>query len=222
MLTEIIAKYIQEKRQAEIRDNSKFRVSDAGRCHLMRYWKRQGKPASDMPDDRQLRVFEAGHVFHIWLQDILRPKGALIEVPVEDEHRMGHVDAIVQGDEGVILYDFKTVHSRKFHHNRKEGGNGDIHYAMQAYTYATMLPPSIQKELTDIRIAYISKDDLCIEEVSVFRMPDLPAKTTKDWEILLDSWIKKVEPNPNPLNWECKYCIYRSSCFYPVNCNIKL
>ena len=25
------------------RDNSKFRVSDAGKCRLMRYWKRQGK-----------------------------------------------------------------------------------------------------------------------------------------------------------------------------------
>jgi len=222
MLEKIIDNYIAEKRQAELRDHSKFRVSDAGRCRLMRYWKRQDKPASDLPDERQLRVFEVGHVFHVWLQDILKPKGALIEVPVEDEHRIGHVDAIVQSDEGIILYDFKTVHSRKFHHNRREGGNGDIHYAMQAFTYATMLPPSLQRELTDIRIAYISKDDLCIEEVSVFRYPALPEKTKDDWEILTECWNSQKEPNPNPLPWECKYCIYKSSCFYPSNCNVEL
>ncbi|MEM2963737.1 MAG: hypothetical protein QXN01_04560, partial [Candidatus Anstonellales archaeon] len=72
MLETIVDTYIAEKRAEQIRPLDKFRVSDAGRCHLMRYWKRQGKPASDEPDARTQRVFEVGHVFHVWLQDLLQ------------------------------------------------------------------------------------------------------------------------------------------------------
>jgi CRISPR/Cas system-associated exonuclease Cas4 (RecB family) len=210
MLTEIIAKYIQEKRQAEIRDNSKFRVSDAGRCHLMRYWKRQGKPASDMPDDRAQRIFEVGNVFHVWLQDVLTETGRLFEkeLRVEDTHRIGHIDAIVHTDKGLVLYDFKTVHSRKFHWKRKEGMNGDLHYAMQAFTYSTMLRTGV----VDVRIAYISKDDLCIEEVSVLQIDDIAEYVYQDWLTLISAWERRERPTPNPAEWECKYCIYRTEC----------
>jgi CRISPR/Cas system-associated exonuclease Cas4 (RecB family) len=218
MLSELINSYIEDKRKTEIKDNSKFRVSDAGRCHLMRYWKRQGKPASDLPDGRTQRVFEVGHVFHKWLQDILKAKGLLVEceVKVEDIHRIGHADAVVKGnrdDNGFILYDFKTVHSRKFHWKRKEG-NGDLHYAMQAMTYALLLPFGVD----DIRIAYISKDDLCIDEVSIFEIDnEIADKTKTDWRALILTWEKGEEPQPNPMDWECKYCIYRTECITNIN-----
>lgn len=210
MLANVVDEYIAEKRAEQINSHDKFRVSDAGRCHLMRYWKRQGKSATDEPDARTQRVFEVGHIFHKWLQDLLQKKGILVEKEkeVEDIHRIGHADAIIQNEKGLILYDFKTVHSRKFHYKRKEGNNGDIHYYMQAYTYATMLPFGV----SDIRIAYISKDDLCIEEVTV---PDEISETVmRDWSILIEAWKKGQEPEPNPMSWECNYCIYRSSCTY--------
>lgn len=212
MLANLVDEYIATMRAEQISHHDKFRVSDAGRCHLMRYWKRQGKPFSDEPDARTQRVFEVGHVFHVWLQDLLDKKGFLIEreKEVEDIHRIGHVDAIIQTEQGLILYDFKTVHSRKFHHKRKEGNNGDIHYHMQAYTYATMLPFGV----ADIKIAYISKDDLCIEEVSVMNTDDIYEYVMQDWHVLIDAWYMQEEPKPNPMNWECKYCVYRSSCQY--------
>lgn len=211
MLANLVDSYIAEKRAEIIRPSNKFRVSDAGRCHLMRYWKRQGKPASDEPDARAMRVFEVGHVFHGWLQDLLQEKGVLKakELPVEDTHRIGHLDAIVMEEEWLILYDFKTVHSRKFHWKKKEGGNGDLHYAIQAFTYAVMLPFPV----ADVRIAYISKDDLCIEEVSVLELfRDIGERTRQDWYTLIDAWNSQTEPTPNPMAWECKYCIYKSSC----------
>lgn len=212
MLVNIIDEYIAEKRAEQNRSHDKFRVSDAGRCHLMRYWKRQGKPVSDEPDARTQRVFEVGHVFHVWLQDLLEKKGLLIEkeFEVEDLHRIGHADAIVKTDIGLVLYDFKTVHSRKFHHKRKEGHDGDLHYMMQAYTYALMLPFGV----ADIRIAYVSKDDLCIEEVSVFSYPNIDELVKQDWADLISSWEAQKEPLPTPKDWECKYCIYRSACDY--------
>ncbi|MEM7828549.1 MAG: PD-(D/E)XK nuclease family protein [Candidatus Aenigmatarchaeota archaeon] len=212
MLENIVDSYIAEKRAEQIRPHDKFRVSDAGRCHLMRFWKRQGKPATDEPDARTQRVFEVGHVFHVWLQDLLQKTGLLLhkEYRVEDMHRIGHIDAIVRVGEALILYDFKTVHSRKFHHRRREGGNGDMHYAMQAWTYAQMLPFGVE----DIRIAYISKDDLCIDEVSVLDIDDISEYVKQDWFSLIDSWVRQEEPRPNPADWECKYCIYKSSCQY--------
>jgi hypothetical protein len=210
MLAEIVDDYIAKKREAEKRDNSKFRVSDAGRCHLMRYWKRLGIPASDQPDTRTQRVFEVGHVFHRWIQDVIQMKGLLeeMEYRVEDEHMIGHIDAIVHGPEGLILYDFKTVHSRKFHYKRKEGNNGDMHYAIQAYTYSMMVPFPVH----DARIAYISKDDLCIEEVSVFKIDNIFDLVRNDWFPLVQAWRKQEEPIPSPMDWECRYCIYKTKC----------
>lgn len=211
MLEIIINNYIAEKRVKNIRHHDKFRVSDAGRCHLMRYWKRQRKPVSDVPDSRTQRVFEAGHVFHVWLQDLLQEKDLLIvrEKEVEDSHRIGHIDAIVMDGEARILYDFKTVHSRKFHYKQKDGNNKDMHYAVQAYTYAIMSPVCID----DVRIAYISKDDLCIEEVSVEKTyPNISSLYENDWFPLFEAWERQEEPKANPAEWECKYCIYRSSC----------
>jgi len=216
MIELIIDSYIAELNNNEIcdKDNVKFRVSDAGRCHRMRYWKRQGKPASDLVDSRTKRVFEVGHIFHKWVQNILLKQGVLesMEVRVEDTHRVGHADALIRTPSGLVLYDFKTVHSRKFHHKRKEGA--DIHYLMQAVTYATMLPVKV----SDIRIAYISKDDLCIEEVSVFEYEGIQSLTEKDWNDLIFAWEKQIEPEPKPMQeWECKYCIYRTECLTSIN-----
>ena len=209
----IIDQYIAEQRseQDQDRHHDKFRVSDAGRCHLMRFWKRQGKPFTDQPDERTRRVFEVGHVFHRWIQDILQKKGLLIakELEVKDEHRIGHVDAIVRyADDWLVMYDFKTVHSRKFHWKKKEGGNGDLHYAMQAWTYYQMC----NLDIHEVRIAYISKDDLCIDEILVSDYDSIGSKTREDWEMLITAWEKGEEPKPNPMDWECKYCVYRSIC----------
>lgn len=208
-IEEVINSYLIEKRESEKRDNTKFRISDAGRCRLMRYWKRQGRPFSDEHDARVLRIFEVSTMIHKWLQDILQAKGILeaVEFRVEDEHRLGHVDAIVRTESGLILYDFKTVNSRKFHY-KKENGFDDVHHAMQAVSYAMMLP----FQVSDVRIVYVSKDDLQIEEVSVLNFEGIFEKTKEDWEILIRAWIENSEPEPNPLPWECQYCVYKSIC----------
>jgi len=179
MLAKMIDEYVQEKLAQKERDNSKFRVSDAGRCRHMRYLKRLGVEFSDEYESRVLRVFEVGHVFHRWVQAVLEEKGLLFakEYEVEDEHRLGHIDAIVKTEEGLILYDFKTVHSKKFNFLDRVGV--DEHYSMQAVSYYLLLPEEIRKEIVDVRIAYISKDDLRIAEFSVLT-PEVIEKTEED------------------------------------------
>jgi CRISPR/Cas system-associated exonuclease Cas4 (RecB family) len=210
MLANLVDTYISEKRNTNDSGNDKFRVSDAGRCHLMRYWKRQGKPASDDFDERTLRVFEVGHVFHVWLQDLLIEKGILVgkEFEVEDIHRRGHIDALIQTESGLLLYDFKTVHSRKFTYLTDES---DRHYHMQAASYTLMLPFGV----AETRIAYISKDDLRILELPV-DVEEIKDAVTADWYTLVSAWANQKEPTPNPQDWECRYCTYRASCEHAI------
>jgi len=209
MIAKTINEYIAEQRNVERKKSGKFSVSDAGRCHLMRYWKRQEKPTTDEPDERAFRVFQVGHLFHEWIQHILEKQNLLKmkEFVVEDEHRKGLVDAICTYEDKTILYDFKTVHSRKFHYMRQAEVDApqDLHYCLQALTYESMLPFPVDS----VRIAYISKDDLCIEELEV---PDFSMELTDDWTKLITCWTYQTEPIAKPMDWECGYCSYRSGC----------
>jgi CRISPR/Cas system-associated exonuclease Cas4 (RecB family) len=143
------------------------------------------------------------------VQDILTQQGLLKmkEFVVEDEHRKGILDAICHYEDKVILYDFKTVHSRKFHYmrNAEIDAPQDMHYCLQALTYEAMLPFPVDS----VRIAYISKDDLCIEEIEV---PDFSTELTDDWQKLITCWTYQQEPTAKPMDWECGYCSYRSGC----------
>lgn len=209
MIEQMINEHIAQDRAQEERRNDKFRCSDAGRCQLMRYWKRQGKPSSDDFDERTLRVFEVGHLFHRWIQGILHDKGVLLqaEMEVEDLHRIGHIDALVRDKDGLlVLYDFKTVNSRKFSYLTTES---DLHYHYQAATYAMMLPFGVAA----VKLAYISKDDLRIVEVPV-DVEGLREEVEEDWHSLAGAWNMQREPVPNPMPWECKYCGYCSACPY--------
>ena len=59
-------------------DAPKFRVSDAGRCRLYRYWKRQGKERLQ-PDAKGLRIMEAGNLYHAFLTYALHESGVLLD-----------------------------------------------------------------------------------------------------------------------------------------------
>lgn len=205
MLAKMLDEYLEFNRTPLVGEGSKFHVSDAGRCHLYRFWKRKAVEPTDLPSTRALRIFEVGNVFHSWLQDVLDKSGNLIskELTVEDQHRKGRIDAIVNINGQKILYDFKTVHSKKFSYDQL-----DAHYCMQAYTYKTML----NQPVDDVKVLYISKDDLRLYEISVYGLKDIDVKVRNDWESLIESWVKDKEPEPNPNDWECRYCIYKTRC----------
>ena len=207
--------------------SGKFNVSDAGKCRLMRYWKRQGKTIVE-PDERAFRVFEVGHIIEKWVISMLNTKTAPItfqeQVLVEDEHRKGFADLIFYTpDSQTILYDIKTVHSRKFWRNEKEGWDkADLHYKCQVLTYNSMLP----KPCNSLRLLYVSKDDLCMAEVGVTGNESAPEGDTTalnikeycdyDWLYLINRWKAKIEPIANPMAWECEYCGYKDTCEFKL------
>ena len=131
------------------------------------------------------------------------------EQPVKDEHRSGRIDAVTLQDGQYILYDFKTVHSKKFWYLTKKKET-DPQYAHQIVTYLDMLKGQFGDP--QLRILYISKDDLALEEV-VIRPQDWLQEVRRGWSELYEYWEGDVLPPAEPkFGWECKYCNWRDLC----------
>lgn len=100
-----------------------FRGSSAGQCKRYVLLKRLNVPiVPERIEDasRTTRVFEAGHKFHEWIQDITL-KAELSKLQ-EVELRIGgdgfdlrgHFDDLILVDDHLILYDYKTANSKAF------------------------------------------------------------------------------------------------------------
>lgn len=224
MLTQIINEHIQQRQitDTESRDNSKFRVSDAGKCRLMRYWKRQGKPGKQDWTPDVLKAMQLGVNIHEYIQQIVMelPRGvsrALREQRLEDEHRIGHFDLYLElsepftSDTGhlvqTILYDIKTRGSKQWFYFEKEGRKSDPAHEYQLLSYDLM---AVDLPVDECRIAYVNRDTLEICE-NIISFGDY-AGVKDDWDLLISAWNKQEEPAPNAQKWECKYCMYRDDC----------
>jgi len=210
LLDGLIAAYLKKNHQEAV-NPEKFRISEAGRCRLMRYLKRRGVPPSNAMDDRMLRVFEVGTVIHRLLQDVLRKHDVLIaeEFLVEDAHRRGHIDALVRFEGKTILYDFKTISAQRLATLEAPSRN----YLFQIVTYAELLPMPVD----DLRIAFVEKDSLSVVEFSVRESCDYAAlseEVAEDWRLLIDAWERRCPPVPDPatVGVECPWCVYRDYC----------
>lgn len=155
------------KKSQEVRNYGNYwSASSAGYCMRKNIFERLGVPRIENESDaRKQRVFEVGHIFHKWMQDITKDAGLSIaqEIELQDENLMvrGHFDdlilmkALIEADEGhnkahaqdkLILYDYKTQNSRAFTYQK----NSPISYfhKMQVGTYMYMLRNSFDVWLT--------------------------------------------------------------------------
>lgn len=201
------------------RDTSRFRVSDAGKCRLMRYWKRQGKPGQ--PYDGNPFVLEAGNLLHAYIQHAVIDQGLMIacEKPLEDEYRIGHFDMLIRDTERsrlgqyATLYELKTVSAKQFYYKQRNAAPDRLH-VFQIVSYAWMYLQEDQShvDLTDLRIAYLNRDSLQLLEFLVDFQTYISA-VTSDWGKLFDAWNSQQEPEPNAESWECKCCQYAATCY---------
>lgn len=194
------------------RDNSKFRLSDAGRCRLMRYYKRQGKPATSTLTPDVLLQMQAGNLIHAYIERAAHEMDYLVasEDRLEDEHRIGHFDMIIKdfdGSGGLILYDIKTISSKKAYYMAKDGKQADPQHVAQVNSYATLYR-KFGGELDELRIAYVIRDTMEVLEAPISHSAAVEA----DWNILIGAWICQEPPAANPDKWECAYCPYKNEC----------
>jgi len=236
MLTDIIKEYFHIRTVSGVFDfdlrikihveypfeDKKFRMSDAGRCRLYRYWKRQGKEMKP-PDTSNMLTMEAGNVLHSWIGNAIEGAGYLIESEglLEDADRVGHFDVLFEYEGKTILADLKTVNGKKMYYLKKNGNSPDLHHVYQliSYWYAIeeeQIGDPILNEGEHIDhtcIFYVNRDNWSeIHEVEIERKPLLISQIQDDWEILLDAWKVNTEPKANPEDWECRFCPFKSIC----------
>lgn len=209
--------YYLKKKSEEIRNYGEYwSASSGGYCMRRVIFERLGVPHVEKDSDaRKQRLFEAGHVFHKWYQDITKNAGISIaqELELQDEDLMvrGHIDDLVLLDGKLILYDAKTQNSRAFTYQK--GRPISYYHKMQLGTYMYMLRKKkdglnwddpiegkrivwgLTKDLTEARILKISKDDLRMDENQLLWDEQLEDDIVNYWEKLNSYWAdKKIPP----------------------------
>lgn len=164
----LVDKYLAEKASAERDYGNYWSASSAGYCMRLNIFRRLGVPR--VPEiqegwERTTRVFESGHIFHEWIQGITKKAGLSIasEVELQDEDLMirGHFDDLVlvydnpqhleaefgtsEQDGHLILYDYKTAHSKSFEYAK--GRPMSYYHKYQLASYMMMLRRHAKAEL---------------------------------------------------------------------------
>lgn len=196
---------------------NKFRMSDAGKCRLMRYWKRQGKPATLPMSPEVIRAMQVGIILHDFVgqviaQHYLASGGTRLEGELQDEHRIGHYDALVQTVDGSILYDIKTINEKKAYMEKNNTTAADLQHQHQhqIVTYASML---ITPRPDTLLIAYIERGSLRVIRECTINYEQQIQSVQADWRALINAWEEQREPLANPdAAWECTYCGYGANC----------
>ena len=162
--------------------------SSAGYCMRKVIFDRLGvDPVND--DARKQKVFSVGHIFHEWIQGLTKDAGVSVAQELElidDNYKIkGHIDDLIKTENGLVLYDYKTQHSRAFNYKRP-GMN--YYHKMQLGTYMMMLNQTktpdgdeIENPVDEARILKISKDDLRMSEEQLFWTPELEAEVKDYW-----------------------------------------
>lgn len=210
----LIKEHLRKKAQEKRDYGDYWSASSAGYCMRLQIMRRLGVPkVPELKDDedRQTRVFEAGHVFHEYYQRVTKESGASIaqEVELVDDDIMvkGHFDdlvAIHYDDDGeptkfggesyakkLILYDYKTAHSGAF--KWKQGRDMGHYHKMQLATYLYMIRKQ-GKEVNEARILTISKDDMREDEKQLLWTPALEKQVVEYWNTLNGYWKSKKLP----------------------------
>ena len=118
--------YLKARSEEKRNYGEYWSASSAGYCMRLNIMRRLGVPRVPELEDNatQTRIFEAGHIFHEFLQRITKDAGLSIasEVELQDENLMirGHFDDLILKDGKLLLYDYKTAHSASFKFKKQQ------------------------------------------------------------------------------------------------------
>lgn len=223
--------YLKEQSEKVRNYGDYWSASSAGYCMRLNIMRRLGVPkVPELADNAtQTRIFEAGHIFHEWLQRITKNAGISIasELELQDEDLMirGHFDDLILQNDHLILYDYKTAHSASFNYKKNRTEIGHYH-RYQLGTYMMMLrKKNVHKnnadntitfikpgmELTEARILSISKDDLRMHEDQLLWSDDLRRDILGYWNSLNEYWNRKKMPPCTCLEYDGGFMGKRSA-----------
>jgi hypothetical protein len=201
----------QEARKGKQR-SGKYSPSSLGKCFRAQYWNRKDFPKSNPIDERTLRVFRSGDLFHDFVQQVIIKQfpECKVEVMVQDDDFLGFADIVNTAE----VIDVKSQHSQSFHYMDKE----DIKVSrkpnwLQVMLYAKLL----NKERG--RLVFVSKDDLSIREY-VQPLSDWQEELDAEIKTLKQIWLDDKLPPATPRAYcdkegkskECQYCSWLDVC----------
>lgn len=194
-----------------------WRCSSLGSCPRKHFYARLGIEPTSPPDERTQRVFEVGNIFHEWIQSLVmdttisQPDDAIVEQELYDQELDlgGRYDMRIKTRGKDILFDIKTQHSRAFWwmlqkakgYTKKDGtkipptpiSEQKKEHRQQLGGYMLMLK-RMGAPVDEGRMLYVSKDDLCMEEITFHLTPELEKSVLDELAMLNKHWAEKTLP----------------------------
>ena len=217
-IQQLIDEALKTEQGAPRKRSGKFSPSSFGKCFRAQVWNRANEPKTDEPQERLLRVFKAGKLFHDFVQGVIVKENPSIKTEVlvaVDDDIVGYADVV----NGETVIDLKTVHSGAFHWMTKEGDISESKKPniLQVMYYTRALG---KKQAT---LCFISKDDLCLQEYT-FILNDKWKKELdyelselrKAWDGFKEGQLPKDQPRAYKSKdgkfKECGYCSWVTLC----------
>jgi len=217
-IQQLIDNELSKERSTPRKRSGKFSPSSFGRCIRAQIWNRADVQKTDEVEERMLRVFKVGNLFHEFIQKVIVNNDPTIktEVKVEEEDVIGFAD-IVSAES---VTDIKTVHSGAFHYMKEDISESKKPNILQVMYYARMLNKD------KATLCFVSKDDLCIKEVAFIlnerwqKELDEELKTLRFWWDLYQKSAPAIWPKAEPRAYcdkngkskECAFCSYKTLC----------
>jgi hypothetical protein len=223
-MTKTIQQLIDESLIRPERERSgKWSPSSFGYCYRNQYWNRKNEPQSNPPDERNLRVFAVGQLFHDFVQNIICPKHLVLpdfgdkkgrEVLIESDDVKGFADIVTPNE----VIEIKSQHSKSFWYMAKYKGDDIKKEKYSNWLQVGYYARELEKQF--MRLVFVSKDDLCIQEY-VQPLDDYWLNEIyEELQTLRYLWEQeelplaepRCEPNKNGEFWQCTYCAWQNKC----------
>jgi len=206
MLKELIDKFYLDRERERSREQTRFYISDAGRCPRMVFFKIKKAPRREL-EPQVLRTFDHGDYIHRLILNTLFSLGLVraseINIPPQ-EIIGGRADAIISLDNNLYVLDIKSISGRtKILDNPKEEDNAQL----QLYLHFFKIPRGI--------LLYVNKDTQELNEFLMDYNPNL-ARNLLDGlsklKVKVDSNIIPSRIPAYPDGWHCQYCQFFEIC----------
>lgn len=207
MLKELIDQFYLEREKERNREQTKFWITDAGRCPRMIFFKFKKAPRKEM-EPWVLRMFDHGDYIHRLILSALFSLGLVraseINIPPQDLIS-GRADAIISLNNELYVLDIKSMNSmvfRSLEKPKEENIN-----QLQLYLHFFNISKGI--------ILYVNKDNQELKEFIIEKNPVLIERLLKelrDLKTKIDTNIVPPALSDWPKNWQCQYCQFRDMC----------
>jgi len=205
MLEEIIDQFYRE--QEHSRKQTRFYVTDAGKCHRFIFFKFKQAPHPEL-EPRILRLFDHGNYIHRLIVRALKERGVLegeeVNIPFQ-ELIAGRADALLKIEGERYILDIKSINRGGFQALKEP--KLDHQNQLQLYLHFFQIAKGI--------LLYVDKDTQALKEFPLNYDQGLCQSLLEDLSVLRQEIDKNLIParlSHWPSNSQCRYCPYKDIC----------